>query len=90
MPLSSHRRNSRTALFSSLSVFKIWSHILWIWDLSPSAPNFKETLMVAIKQGGIAEAAIGSINGYKRSVPLLIPVISLFRSRSIPKIWVYA
>jgi hypothetical protein len=23
-------------------------------------------------------------------VPLLIPVISLFRSRSIPKTWVYA
>jgi hypothetical protein len=27
---------------------------------------------------------------YKRSVPLPIPVISLFCSRSIPKIWVYA
>jgi hypothetical protein len=29
-------------------------------------------------------------NGYKRSVPLPIPVTSLFRSRSIPKTWVYA
>jgi hypothetical protein len=28
--------------------------------------------------------------GYKRSVPLPIPVTSLFRSRSIPKTWVYA
>jgi hypothetical protein len=61
MPISSHRRNSRTALFSSLSVFKIWSHILWIWNLSPSAPNFKETLIVAIKQGGTAEAVIGGV-----------------------------
>ena len=26
-----------------------------------SAPNFKKTLIVAIKQGGIAEAAIGGV-----------------------------
>ena len=61
MPLFSHRRNSRTALFSSLSVFKIWSHILLLWNLSPSAPNFEETLMVAIKQGGTAKAAISGV-----------------------------
>ena len=30
-------------------------------NLSPSAPNFEETLMVAIKQGGTAQAAIGGI-----------------------------
>jgi hypothetical protein len=30
------------------------------------------------------------VDGYKRSVPLPIPVTSLFRSRSIPKTWVYA
>jgi len=29
-------------------------------------------------------------DGYKRSMPLPIPVTSLFRSRSIPKTWVYA
>ena len=61
MPLSSHRRNSRTTLFSSLSVFKIWSHILWIWSLSPNAPNFEETLIVALKRGGITELAIGGV-----------------------------
>jgi hypothetical protein len=27
----------------------------------PSAPNFEETLMVAIKQGGTAEAAISGM-----------------------------
>jgi len=31
-----------------------------------------------------------TVNGHKRSVPLPIPVTSLFRSRSIPKTWVYA
>jgi hypothetical protein len=36
------------------------------------------------------EGVVSSINGYKRSVPLLIPATSLFRSRSIPKTWVYA
>jgi len=55
------RCNSRTALFSSLGVFKTWSHILSSWNLSPSAPNFEETLMVAIKQGGIAKAAISGV-----------------------------
>jgi hypothetical protein len=44
-----------------LSDFKIWSHILWIWNLSLSTPNFEETLVVAIKQGGTAEAAIGGV-----------------------------
>jgi hypothetical protein len=47
--------------FPLLSVFKIWSHILLIWNLALSAPNFEETLMVAIKQGGTAEAAIGGV-----------------------------
>jgi hypothetical protein len=61
MPLSSHRRNSRTILFSSSSVFKIWSRILLIWNLSLSAQNFEETLLVAIKQGETAEAAIGGV-----------------------------
>jgi hypothetical protein len=56
-----HRRNSRTAFFSSLSVFKIWSHILSSKDLSLSAPNFEETLIVAIKQGGIAKAVIRGV-----------------------------
>ena len=31
-----------------------------------------------------------SSDGYKRSVPLLIPVPPLYCSRSIPKTWVYA
>jgi hypothetical protein len=31
-----------------LSIFKTWSHILSLWDLFPSAPNFRETLTVAI------------------------------------------
>jgi len=52
---------SRTALFSSLGGFKTWSHILSSWNLSPSAPNFEETLMVAIKQGGTAKAAISGV-----------------------------
>ncbi len=55
------RRNSRAALFSALSTFKTWSHILSLWNLSASAPNFKETLISAIKQGGIAKAAISGI-----------------------------
>jgi hypothetical protein len=41
--------------------FKTWSHILSSWDLFPSAPNFEETPMVAIKQGGTAEAAISGV-----------------------------
>ena len=61
MPFSSHRRNSRTAFFSSLSAFKIWSHIISLEDLSLSAPNFGKTVIVAIKQGGTAEAAIGGV-----------------------------
>jgi len=60
MPLSSHRSDSWTTLFSSLSIFKIWSEILLLWILSPSAPNLEETLIVATKQGGTAEAAIGA------------------------------
>ena len=54
-------RNSRTALYSSLSVFKTRSHILPLWNLSPSAPKIEEALMVAIKQGGTAEAAISGV-----------------------------
>jgi hypothetical protein len=33
-----------------------------IQNLSLSAPNFKETLMVVIKQGGTAETAISGVN----------------------------
>jgi hypothetical protein len=44
-----------------LSIFKTWSHILSLWDLFPSAPNFRETLTVAIKQGGTAGAAISVV-----------------------------
>jgi hypothetical protein len=36
------------------------------------------------------EARAVQADGYKRSVPLLIPATSLFPSRSIPKTWVYA
>jgi hypothetical protein len=32
-----------------------------LWKLSLSAPNFEETLIVAIKQGGTAEAAISDV-----------------------------
>ncbi len=44
--------------YFTLSVFKNWSHILLIWNLSLSAPNFEETLMVVIKHGGTAGTAI--------------------------------
>jgi hypothetical protein len=44
-----------------LSVFKIWSYIISQEDLSLSAPNFEKTLIVAIKQGGTAKAAIGGV-----------------------------
>ena len=60
-PSSSHRSNSQTTLFSSLSIFQIWSYILQIQNFSLSAPNFKETLIAAIKQGETAKAAIGSV-----------------------------
>jgi hypothetical protein len=60
-PLYSHRRNSRTAFFSCLGVFKIWSHIIFLENLSLSAPNFENTLIVAIKQRGTAEAVIGGV-----------------------------
>ena len=48
-------------IISPLSVFKNWSHILLIWNLSLSALNFEETLMVVIKHRGIAETAISSV-----------------------------
>jgi hypothetical protein len=44
-----------------ISLFKNWSYILLIWNLSLSALNFKETLMVVIKHGGIAETAISGV-----------------------------
>jgi hypothetical protein len=44
-----------------LSVFNIWSHILLIWYLFLSAPNFKKTLMVVIKHRGTAETAISGV-----------------------------
>ena len=34
---------------------------LHLWNFSLSALNFKETLIVTIKQGGIAEAAISGV-----------------------------
>jgi hypothetical protein len=48
-------------IISPLSVFNNWSHILLIWHLSLSAPNFEETLMVVIKHGGTAETAISGV-----------------------------
>ena len=48
-------------IISPLNAFKNWSHILLIWHLSLSAPNFEETLMVVIKHGGIAETAISGV-----------------------------
>jgi len=48
-------------IISPLSVFKNWSYILLIWHLSLSAPNVKETLIVVIKHGGIAETAISGV-----------------------------
>jgi hypothetical protein len=48
-------------IISPLSAIKNWSHILLIWHLSLSAPNFKETLIVVIKHGGTAKTAIGSV-----------------------------
>ena len=48
-------------IISPLSIFKNWSHILLIWNLSLSAPNFEETLIVVIKHGGAAETVISSI-----------------------------
>jgi hypothetical protein len=54
--LSSH------GLCSSLSVSKIRSYILSLYHLSLSAPDFEKTLLIAIKQGGTAEAAINGDN----------------------------
>jgi hypothetical protein len=48
-------------MFPSLSVFKIWSYVFSLEDLSLSAPNFEKTLKVAIKQGGTAKAAISGV-----------------------------
>jgi hypothetical protein len=48
-------------IISPLSVFKNWSYILLIWNLSLSAPNFEETLMAVIKHGGIAEITISGM-----------------------------
>jgi len=60
-PPSSHRSNSRNAFLSPLSVFKIWSYISSLRNLSLSAPNLKNTLRVAIKQGGATEAVISGV-----------------------------
>jgi hypothetical protein len=46
--------------FSSLSVFKILKLYSFVIEPSPSTPNFEETLIVAIKQGVAAKAAISS------------------------------
>ena len=48
-------------IISPLSAFKNWSHILLIWHLSLSAPDFKETLIVVIKYKSTAETAISSV-----------------------------
>ncbi len=55
------RRHSRNACLSPLSVFKIWSYISSLQDLSLSAPNLENTLRVAIKQGGTAKAVNGDV-----------------------------
>ena len=51
------RRNSRFSTLSRSAVFKTWRYILCIWNLSLSPPNFAETPVTRIKQGGTAEAA---------------------------------
>ena len=38
-----------------------WSYITLLQDRSLSAPNFENTLIIAIKQGGTAEAVIGGV-----------------------------
>jgi hypothetical protein len=48
-------------IISPLSVFKNWSHILLIWNVSLSAPKFEETLMVVIKHGGATETVISGV-----------------------------
>jgi hypothetical protein len=48
-------------IISPLGIFKDWSYILLISNLSLSAPNFEETLMVVIKHGGIAKTAISGV-----------------------------
>ena len=56
------RRYSRTSLFSSPIVFKTWVYILSLYNLSLSTPNYEETLIVAIKQGGTVKTAIDDVN----------------------------
>jgi hypothetical protein len=74
------RYNSRTVPPSSPSIFKTGSHILSLWDLFPSGPNFEETPMVAIKQRGTAEAAMSGIIETIDSMILLLT--SLLREKS--------
>jgi hypothetical protein len=64
-------------IISPLSVFKIWSYILLIWNLSLSAPNFKETQVVVIKHGGIAETAISGVIEMIDSMPTTVIFFSL-------------
>jgi hypothetical protein len=61
IPISLNRSYSRTALLSPLTVFKIKSYICLVYNLCLRAPNFKQTLMVAIKQGVTAEVAISGV-----------------------------
>jgi hypothetical protein len=61
MPPFSHRSNSRNVFFSSLSVVKIWIYVSLLENLSLRAPNSEFTLIVAIKQGGTAEAVISGV-----------------------------
>ena len=48
-------------IISPLSIFKNQSYILLIWNVSLSAPNFEETLIVVIKYRGIAETVISGV-----------------------------
>jgi hypothetical protein len=48
-------------IISSVSIFKTWSYVLPWQNFAPSTPNLEETLIVVIKQGGTAEAAISAV-----------------------------
>ena len=74
MPLPSHGVTPGLH-YIPLSIFKTWAHILSSWNLSLSAPNFEETLIVTIKRRGKAETVISvvtkmidSMNNYSHFV----------------------
>ena len=60
MPVPSHGATPGLH-YIPLSIFKIWGHILSSWNLSLSAPNFEETLIVTIKRRGKAETVISVV-----------------------------